>query len=140
MCIIPPSQNQKKFRWSLVAFKGTIRKNPFRGEHYHEKRDLKYKKYQQFLTLRCHAHRGLAESNFSNFVFEYLGEIETEFANTLSCLSWVRIMEKNRGGKSRDTLHCLQFQRCILKLKILCSDSEAYNVEFSSLQCSVLLF
>ena len=37
MCIIPPSQNQKKFRWSLVAFKGTIRKNPFRGEHYHEK-------------------------------------------------------------------------------------------------------
>ena len=47
---------------------------------------------------------------------------------------------KNRGGKSRDTLHCLQFQRCILKLKILCFDSEAYNVEFSSLQCSVLLF
>ena len=28
-----------------------------------------------------------AESNFSNFVIEYLGEIETEFKNTLACLS-----------------------------------------------------
>ena len=28
-----------------------------------------------------------AESNFSNFVIEYLGEIETEFENTLACLS-----------------------------------------------------
>ena len=28
-----------------------------------------------------------AESIFSNFVIEYLGEIETEFENTLACLS-----------------------------------------------------
>ena len=28
-----------------------------------------------------------AESNFSNFVIVYLGEIETEFKNTLACLS-----------------------------------------------------
>ena len=28
-----------------------------------------------------------AESNFSNLVIEYLGEIETEFENTLACLS-----------------------------------------------------
>ena len=28
-----------------------------------------------------------AESNFSNFEIEYLGEIETEFENTLACLS-----------------------------------------------------
>ena len=27
------------------------------------------------------------ESNFSNFVIEYLGEIETEFKNILACLS-----------------------------------------------------
>ena len=27
------------------------------------------------------------ESNFSNFVIEYLKEIKTEFANTLACLS-----------------------------------------------------
>ena len=39
-----------------------------------------------------------AESNFSNFVIKYLGKIETELEN------WVRIMEKNRGRKSRDTL------------------------------------
>ena len=28
-----------------------------------------------------------AESNFSNFVIEYLGEIETEFENILACSS-----------------------------------------------------
>ena len=28
-----------------------------------------------------------AESNFSNFVIEYLDKIETEFENTLACLS-----------------------------------------------------
>ena len=29
---------------SLVPFKGTIRRNPFRGEQiYHERKDLKYK-------------------------------------------------------------------------------------------------
>ena len=28
-----------------------------------------------------------AESNFSNFVIEFLGEIETKFENTLTCLS-----------------------------------------------------
>ena len=34
----------KKCNWSLVAFKGTIRKNPLRSEHfYHERKDLKYK-------------------------------------------------------------------------------------------------
>ena len=41
-----------------------------------------------------------AESNFSNFVIEYLGEMETKFENTLAYLSiyqgsrWVRIMKK----------------------------------------------
>ena len=40
-----------------------------------------------------------AESNFSNFVIEYLGEIETKFENTLPCLSGAQmgstvIMEK----------------------------------------------
>ena len=42
-----------------------------------------------------------AESNFSNFVIEYLGEIETEFENTLACL-WGAQMgsnhEKNYTG------------------------------------------
>ena len=45
-----------------------------------------------------------AESNFSNFVIKYLGEIETELEN------WVRIMEKNRGRKSRDTLPSSLFE------------------------------
>ena len=33
-----------------------------------------------------------AESNFSNFVIEYLGEIETEFENTLACLSGAQMV------------------------------------------------
>ena len=51
------------------------------------------------------------ESKFSNFLIEYLGELETEFDNTLACAvcrgpRWVRIMKiKNHGGrKSHDTL------------------------------------
>ena len=47
------------------------------------------------------------ESNFSNFVIEYLNKIETEFENTLSCLSGAQMgsnHEKNGGRKSRDTL------------------------------------
>ena len=49
-----------------------------------------------------------AESIFSNFVIEYLGEIETEFENTLACLSGAQMGSnhaKKRGRKSRDTLH-----------------------------------
>ena len=48
-----------------------------------------------------------AESNFSNFVIEYLSEIETEFENTFACLSGAQkiwIMKKTGGWKSRDTL------------------------------------
>ena len=40
-------------------------------------------------------------------MIEYLGEIETEFENTLGCLSGAQMgsnHEKNRGRKSRDTL------------------------------------
>ena len=47
--------------------------------------------------------------NFSNFVIKYLGEIKTEFENTLPCLSGAHIgltheEEKNGVQKSRDTL------------------------------------
>ena len=48
-----------------------------------------------------------AES-ISNFVIEYLGEIETELENALACLSGAQMgsnYEKKTGGqKSRDTL------------------------------------
>ena len=37
-----------------------------------------------------------AESNFSNFVIENLGEIETEFENTLACLSAFRAVFRVR--------------------------------------------
>ena len=43
-----------------------------------------------------------AESNFSYFVIEYLGEIETEFKNTLACLSGAEMgsnHEKNWRSK-----------------------------------------
>ena len=56
------------------------------NEHiYLERKGLKEKKIfakPKILTLQCHEHLGVmysAESNFSNFVIEYLGEIETEF-------------------------------------------------------------
>ena len=38
------------------------------------------------------------ESNFSNFVIKYLGEIDTEFENTLPCLSGAQ-MGLNHGKK-----------------------------------------
>ena len=43
-----------------------------------------------------------AESIFSNFVIEYLGEIETEFENTSACLSGAQMgsnHEKNWRSK-----------------------------------------
>ena len=43
------------------------------------------------------------ESKFSNFMIEYLGEIDTEFANTLVFLSGARIDSNHKN-----------------KLKILC--------------------
>ena len=58
----PQSQN-RTFCWSLVAFKGTIRRNPFMGEHiYYERKYLKYTKWAYYskpkiLTLQCHANR-----------------------------------------------------------------------------------
>ena len=106
----PQSQNPNLWE-SLVVFKGTSRRSPFRGEHiYHEKKRFEEKKFD-LLSLKFWI-RGVmhtAESNFSNFVIEYLVEIETEFENTstLACLSggpdgfesW-----NNEGRKSCDTL------------------------------------
>ena len=48
-----------------------------------------------------------AKSNFSNFVIEYPGKIETVFENILACLSGAYMgsnHEKSGGRKSRDTL------------------------------------
>ena len=47
-----------------------------------------------------------AESNFSNFKFEYLRENEFKKKTISACLSGAQmgsIHEKNRGRKSRDT-------------------------------------
>ena len=61
----PGSQNRNLYK-SLGAFKGTIRRNPLRGEHiYHERIYLKYVGLLiNFFCLRS-----------DNFVIEYLGEI-----------------------------------------------------------------
>ena len=53
-----------------------------------------------------------AELNFSIFVIEYFGEIETEFEKTVACLSGVQMglnHENTRGRKSRDTLPLSDF-------------------------------
>ena len=56
----PRSQKQNLCE-SLVAFKGTVRRNPLSGEHiYHERIDLKKKNLfakPKILTSQCHAHR-----------------------------------------------------------------------------------
>ena len=39
-----------------------------------------------------------AESNFSNYVIEYLDDIDTEFENTLACLSGAQV-GSNHGKK-----------------------------------------
>ena len=46
-----------------------------------------------------------AESNFSNFVIEYLGEIETEFENTLACLSGAQIGSNQEKWRSKISWH-----------------------------------
>ena len=54
-----------------------------------------------FCGSNFQSHRG------DNFVIEYLGEIKTEFVNTLACLSGAQMglnLEKNGRRKSRDTL------------------------------------
>ena len=60
------------------------------------------------------------ELNFFNFVIEYLGKIETEFENTLACLSGAQIgskHEKNGGRKSHDTLP-FNFFKCFFFMLI----------------------
>ena len=49
---------------------------------------------------------------FSNVVIEYLGEIETEFKNTLACLSGAQMGSKHGksgGRKSCDTLPLIKW-------------------------------
>ena len=52
--------------------------------------------YLLSLKFGLHGVVHTAESNFSNFVNEYLGEIETEFENTLACLSGAQIGSKRK--------------------------------------------
>ena len=64
------------------------------------------------LTLRCDADcgvgfRGVMHTAELFLKFEYLGEIETEFENLLSCVSGAQMVlnhDKTGGQKSRDTL------------------------------------
>ena len=46
-----------------------------------------------------------AESNFSNFVIEYLGEIVTEFENTLACLSGAQMGSNHKKWRSKISWH-----------------------------------
>ena len=68
----PRSQNQN-LHLSQVAFNGTIRRNPFRGENIcHERKDKSIKclfTKNTFWSQRCAAHWG------DNFVIENLGKI-----------------------------------------------------------------
>ena len=102
----------RNLRWYLVAFKGTTRRNPFRGEHIYC--TVAWNKIFEVLKVALlnlkfwlHGVMHTAESKCLNFVIEYLGEIKTEFENTLPCLSGAQMgsnHEQNRGRKSRDTL------------------------------------
>ena len=99
----------------LDAFKGTIRRNPFRGEHiHHERKALKHKKWvystkSKILTLLCYAHCG-------GNIFEHGNQISQRNQNRIRKYVslfyqvpwWVRIM-KNGGKKSCDTLLLTSF-------------------------------
>ena len=49
-----------------------------------------------------------AESIFSNFVIEYLGEIKTEFENTLACVSGAQMCsDHEKNWRSKISWHSL---------------------------------
>ena len=76
--------------------------------------------------------RHTAESNFSNFEIEYLGEIETEFENSLACLSGAQIgsnHEKAGGRKSRDTL---PLNQCRVKPTVLIQTEHKRTIAIKS--------
>ena len=95
---------------SVVAFKQTIRRNPYWGEHiYHKRKDLKYEMlgyWEIFLTLWCAAHR------VDNFVIKNLSTTLWSKISAKSKLN-LKILQpvyqglkswKNGGQKYRDTL------------------------------------
>ena len=71
------------------------------GEHiHHHRKDLKNKKLELTMSKTLNLHT--AESEFSNFMIENVGEIETEFENTSACTSGAQIgsyHEKNWTSK-----------------------------------------
>ena len=83
---------------SLVAFKGTIRRNPVRG-HLSWKKKFEEKNFD-LLSLKFWLSGVMhtAGSNFLNFVIEYLGKIEIELENTSACLSGAQV-GSNHGKK-----------------------------------------
>ena len=97
----PQSQN-RNLCFSLVAFKGTIRRNPFRGEHIQYCKSWK-KRIEEFfknlVSLKFWLHRVIhtTELNFSNLVIEYLGESKPNSKILWPVYQgpgWVRIMKK----------------------------------------------
>ena len=81
-------------KWkSLVAYKGTIGRIPFRGKLFlvfilsckkrFEEKMFELLRLKFWLCGVMH----IPELNFSNFVIKYHGEIKTEFENILACLS-----------------------------------------------------
>ena len=56
----------------LVAFKGTIRRNPFRGEHFYYERQFFLFTKPKILTPRCHARDTLPLTTKESFSFEQI--------------------------------------------------------------------
>ena len=83
---------------SLVAFKGTIRRNPVRG-HLSWKKTFE-EKFFDLLSLKFWLSGVMhtAESNFLNFVIEYLGKMGIELENTSACWSGAQV-GSNHGKK-----------------------------------------
>ena len=74
-----------------------------------------------------------------HFVIEYLGEIETEFKNTVACLSGAQMglnHEKNGDRKSRDTL---PLSTDVTPLLRICSKCLSFSYQVSVL-ATLLLF
>ena len=58
-----------------------------------------------------------AESNFSNFVIKYLGEIKTEFENILACLSGAQMgLNQEKNWRSKILRHTPVNSSCGLRI------------------------
>ena len=75
--------------------------------------------FRKKLVIRSENRWVFPALNFSNFVFKYLGEIETEFKNTLACLSGSQIIHIMKKMEVKNLVtHLLQIMKRLWRLQV----------------------